>query len=544
MNAPAITPLDQVALNDLIAQAGTAANTGHKAPMPELLDESEIEHVYEHARDDDLALLAGEGWGAFDDWSAALQGLAVRLARASGCTGPELLTVLASNPGPMAVALAHRRDNETKATRYLHEHHVLPALAKAGAPIEFDVLPDLPENDPAMSSPAALMKRGRLVLPALADAVAAQHIATEPPAPRELVKGLIAAGTVGGLTGAGGHGKSSAAVQIAMGVSAGGCLLGNAAWPVAAPGAVAILNSEDAPDEFARRLHRAARAEWETEHDLEGDAITPWAEFIQRYSRIYYVHVGGQDVRLTDMHGRQSPQLAQIIDYLRQIPDLALVILDPLASFNGGQENANEAMQAVVNACRRIAQETGAATLVVHHVPKAASMNGDRGAEAARGGFAFSNGLRWQLGLATMTEDEAKRYGIDSERRREFVGIEVAKSNYGPAGALYWFKRTRGTVLHHVTLHERGDRKREDAFALFVAFCKEVLPEQAAAGTEYSPRAFAERYAGEGGPLGVGEKTLRQLIARAVDAEILVLRAPAPGVNHQVKQVLALGPTT
>lgn len=69
----------------------------------------------------------------------------------------------------------------------------------------------------------------------------------------------------------------------------------------------------------------------------------------------------------------------------RECKDLDLLILDPLASFMSGDENATQDMQLIVNAMRRCVDRFGCSVLVVHHGGKSA-YSSERGSSALRGG--------------------------------------------------------------------------------------------------------------------------------------------------------------
>lgn len=77
-------------------------------------------------------------------------------------------------------------------------------------------------------------------------------------------------------------------------------------------------------------------------------------------------------------HGQRDfgPQdVAMITEYLRQCPDIKLIVVDPLGSFMGGASdmNAENQTRAVLQTLTQTAQKTGTAIVVVAHLRKAVS---------------------------------------------------------------------------------------------------------------------------------------------------------------------------
>ena len=109
-----------------------------------------------------------------------------------------------------------------------------------------------------------------------------------------------------------------------------------------------------------------------------------------------------------------------------------------------------------VQAFESVAHRTGCAVLITHHTNKAATLagNGDM-QQAIRGSSALTDAIRWQANLVGMTEGEAERFGVEPEKRRYFVRLELAKANYVEPSAGVWMRRQPGGCLQRVELHER-----------------------------------------------------------------------------------------
>ena len=81
-------------------------------------------------------------------------------------------------------------------------------------------------------------------------------------------------------------------------------------------------------------------------------------------------------------------------------------------------ENDNVAVEQVLSILRRIANETGAAVLLIHHTKKSQGGNAEShagDAEAGRGASALVYGTRVTFTLAKMAKDTAKNKGIEPD---------------------------------------------------------------------------------------------------------------------------------
>lgn len=116
-----------------------------------------------------------------------------------------------------------------------------------------------------------------------------------------------------------------------------------------------------------------------------------------------------------------------------------VLMIDPFVSSHAIGENDNRAIDAVAKAWKRIAQDCGAAIVLVHHTRKTGGNAVT--VEDARGASALLGAVRVALTLNQMREDEASRFGIaDDAERRSLVRVDTGKSNRSPAEAAFWFK--------------------------------------------------------------------------------------------------------
>lgn len=246
----------------------------------------------------------------------------------------------------------------------------------------------------------------------------------EPP-PLDFVWPGFVSGTVGCLAAAGSTGKSYFAIEAALGVaSAGADLLGLGAQE---HGRAVILNAEDPEAIIVRRLHSIGA-------HLDAPARQEVAE------RLIIEPLMGRGCDIMDQHW--------LDEVLRVATGARLVVLDTFSRWHRMKENDNGEMATVIGRLERVARETGAAVLFLHHVSKGMALDGRQDEQqATRGAAAITDNARWQGFMQTMTTDESKRLGINPDERRHFVNWGGNKENYGAPTPGGWLRRHEGGVL-------------------------------------------------------------------------------------------------
>jgi RecA-family ATPase len=125
--------------------------------------------------------------------------------------------------------------------------------------------------------------------------------------------------------------------------------------------------------------------------------------------------------------------------------EIGLLTVDPFVRCHRVNENSNDQIDFVAEQFSRIAGNTGCAINLVHHLrkPPSGSSEGHAGnADSARGAGSLVSAARAAHTLATMSQTDAKKLGIDEEEARFFVRLDDAKANLAPPGAhTVWYKR-------------------------------------------------------------------------------------------------------
>lgn len=264
-----------------------------------------------------------------------------------------------------------------------------------------------------------------------------------PPARDDVLPGL-APRTVSSLMGPGGVSKSFLVTQIGCCIAAGANdFMGIWRGKPFHAGQVLYLAGEDPPVEFHRRLHAIAR-HWVPS---DRDAI---------YERLH----------IADRTGRLDNDLFDdrfLGELCAEAAGHRLVVIDTLRRFHRREENDSGPMSELVSRLEWLAREAGPAVIVTHHVSKSAALLGNADAQqAGRGSSVLTDNMRWQANLVTMDPEEAEKYGVDKDARRNFVRLCLPKANYIEATADLWLRRSEGGVLVAAHLSEAdGKRKRE-----------------------------------------------------------------------------------
>jgi hypothetical protein len=194
-----------------------------------------------------------------------------------------------------------------------------------------------------------------------------------------------------------------------------------------------------------------------------------------------------------------------------------------------------------------IAQETGAAVLLLAHSPKAAGLAETADASAIAGSTAFVDQTRGAFILATMRPKEAKAFGISDADRQRYVSLTVVKNNYGKTGEQVWFTRENPPgwevgVLVPIDLQTpvRG--------ILPSVLLKDRIKDMIAAHPgQYSKTALRDKHSGKDGKLKASKSEVAAAIEDLLDGQI-VTREPTQeerktfDLPQQTKLVLAMPP--
>lgn len=259
-------------------------------------------------------------------------------------------------------------------------------------------------------------------------------------APRPWLYGTaLVAGFVSLLVAPGGVGKSALAIAEALALATGRPLLGER---VHHPVGVWVLNLEDPLDEIERRVAAAMIQHGVSREDLGGRLFLHSG----RDRRIVMAEESGDGgIVFPDQEGLCAAAIAAGIGCL---------IVDPFVRSHHLEENSNPHMDAAASAWAEIAQATGAAVMLVHHVRKGAAPD----AEAARGAKALTDAARIARILSPMSDAEGEELGISPTERARLIRLDDVKANLAPrAGKAAWYRLESVALGNATEAYPRGD---------------------------------------------------------------------------------------
>jgi hypothetical protein len=234
-----------------------------------------------------------------------------------------------------------------------------------------------------------------------------------------------------------GGGKGTIVTTMCLSMITGEALLEEKVWR---NGPVAIITYEDDEIEWLRRFAAAC-----IHYNL------PYGETIQH---VHFIHCNeGRVVFARSADGRIThPDSDGITDALKEIGAVLLVI-DP---YNHAHEledgNSNAMMAKVAGEMSRVARETDAAVLVLHHLRKGSNGAADdlMGATSVRATF------RSCRILSRMDVDTAKKMNIEDPWR--YTRIAGTKENYAPPPEKSkWFKIASVSLGNATEDYPEGD---------------------------------------------------------------------------------------
>lgn len=339
---------------------------------------------------------------------------------------------------------------------------------------------------------------------------------SEPP-PREwFYRDLLPKPLAGQLIATGGTGKSVTLYQLAMSAAAGVPFLGFE--PGGDPCTVLLIGTEDDEDE----LHRRGRTILEHYRNSPG-----WTSQHTRLveENLYVVSRIGEDNLLTRPGGDGEVHRTEVADRLvetaNRIPGLGLLIVEPISRLRGGKTNDPDHGTRFVETCEYIRRETGTTLLAAGHVNKTGVREGG-GVEMSMGAITVTDSFRWNATMEQLRADQAAKYGLAPEDARFHVLLNIPKANYMAPFEPMWLRREHGGVLVPAELERKASAKdrTEAKYLEVIAAIQSLIRNEG----PMSRNRIESDYAGELGPLGVGQKKVRDVINRAIPCGDLVER--------------------
>lgn len=374
----------------------------------------------------------------------------------------------------------------------------------------------------AQSSPSA--KRDHVQLKLSDGLVVLSDI---PPPPREFVwEGLLPAGKATLLAGAGGVSKTQLGMQLMVCVAAGIGLFSRKVTM----GATLGIFAEDDNEELSRRINATINT-----LNLSDSQKKSAAERIRAISTI------GLDSRFTKPINGCLESTGFADEIVRLAEELAaesgklvrLIVIDHASLAHGGDFNSREDVAQTGRLINYIANETGAAVLLLAHTRKGASTKDEEPtADDAAGSAAWSDLVRSVMVIRTMTEKEGQAKGISPDKRKEYASLTVVKANYAPPSSSIWLHR-RSVEGWGVGVLTEVDLKQK---AKPIPGCDWKLRQRVidlVKSNQYLTQTKIQRHSGKDGGLGASRHRVEGEIDGMLADGDLVLVQPTPEEKKQ-----------
>jgi hypothetical protein len=261
--------------------------------------------------------------------------------------------------------------------------------------------------------------------------------------PREWLYGaFLVRRFVSVLAAPGGAGKSALAMGQAVALASGRPILGERVHQSAPAW---IINLEDPLDELNRRLAACLRLHRLADAEIAGRVFLHSG----RERRVCMAALDADGVSVT------RPDQEAVTAAARE-KGIGLIVVDPFVKSHALDENSNPHMDAAATAWAEVAEQTGAAVLLVHHVRKLGGATVD--VEATRGAKALTDAARAAAVLAPMTPEEGERLAIPPAERWRYLRLDDAKANLAPrAEQARWFRLESIPLGNATALYPNGD---------------------------------------------------------------------------------------
>lgn len=249
---------------------------------------------------------------------------------------------------------------------------------------------------------------------------------------------------------AGGVGKSSLKIGEALAMATGRDLYDKGLHEGALN--VWLWNLEDPVEEIERRLHATAQR----------FKISP-----QEVGSRLYVDSGRDQPLVIATEGPDGAVIARpVVDALiteMQERKIDVLVVDPFISSHAVSENDNNAIDIVAREWNIIAERTGAAINLVHHVRK---QNGaEATADSARGASSLIGKARSVLVYNRMSDQEAVTLNVPAAERFFHFRVDNDKANLAPAERGDWYRMNNVDLANGDSVGVACSWTPPDAFA-------------------------------------------------------------------------------
>jgi biotin operon repressor len=164
--------------------------------------------------------------------------------------------------------------------------------------------------------------------------------------------------------------------------------------------------------------------------NLVGESLAPevaesferWHVGVVRVQRFIQPEDGSPMWREDELEGRLDERLKRtVVEH-----GIGLVVIDPWATFYSGAENSNDEVEAAIGELRLLAEQTGTAIVIVHHLGK--SQQGRDPEDLWRGASRLADAAATRVTLSPWySAKQAEDEGILPEEARRYVFVRFLR---------------------------------------------------------------------------------------------------------------------
>jgi AAA domain-containing protein/bifunctional DNA primase/polymerase-like protein len=233
-------------------------------------------------------------------------------------------------------------------------------------------------------------------------------------------------GTLTATVAPGGSGKSKLALVEGLSIALGRDLIhgermrrGYRVW---------YHNAEDPRVEIERRILAICKY-----YKIDQNELTGWLHITSGLDMPIRVATGNGEIRI------ERGVVTELIEGIEE-GEIEVASFDPLIAMHTTGESDNVKMRQVCDQFSKIANVTGAAVEIVHHVRKKYPGQEDHTTADARGAGSIIDAVRSARVINVMSRAEADRFGIEDLDRARHVRVDRGKANLAPSGLAFWLR--------------------------------------------------------------------------------------------------------
>jgi hypothetical protein len=265
----------------------------------------------------------------------------------------------------------------------------------------------------------------------------------DPPTPREWLLGnTFCREFLSELFGDGAVGKSALRYAQMLALASGRPITGEHIFQRCR---VLVVCLEDSRKELRRRILAARK-----HHGIKLEELDGW---------LFYVTPKGKDGKLMTLDSKGKTlrgALAGALEEIIKAYAIDLVMIDPFVKAHSVEENANSAIDDVVQVLTDLTEKYNIAADCTHHTSKGSPDPGN--ADRGRGATALKDAGRLIYTINKMSTQEAERFGLPEKERKQYVRVDNAKVNLlKDAEDATWYRLVSVALGNSTAIYKNGD---------------------------------------------------------------------------------------